>query len=230
MLHGQQQEIVQSTIVHQFNKVIRNHQIWWLPRSHIICSLKQCLPYSSSSLRYPWSTKTHSPENKEITRGSTKNLIQIISVHGNLKFYFVKQIHPKTENKRTKRRHFSSHKQCSQLFIILFSLLIKHFFAMMTEDKWKWWHLSHNFAMFKVDVTIFWNFHQVYKINFFLNSGNLSELPTLSSPSPSPSATFRACVLPNGDSVSKEPAYSSGDPSLIPGSGRSPEEENGNPL
>ena len=95
----------------------------------------------------------------------------------------------------------SSHKQCSQLFIILFSLLIKHFFVMMTEDKWKWWHLSHNFAMFKVDVTIFWNFHQVYKINFFLNSGNLRESPTLSSPSPSPSATFRAYVLPTGTSL-----------------------------
>ena len=71
----------------------------------------------------------------------------------------------------------------------------------MTEDKWKWWHLSHNFAMFKVDVTIFWNFHQVYKINFFLNSGNLRESPTLSSPSPSPSATFRAYVLPTGTSL-----------------------------
>ena len=95
----------------------------------------------------------------------------------------------------------SSYKQCSQLFIILFSLLIKHFFVMMTEDKWKWWHLSHNFAMFKVDVTIFWNFQQVYKINFFFNSWNLRGLPTPASPSPSPSATFRACALPTGTSL-----------------------------
>ena len=94
----------------------------------------------------------------------------------------------------------SSHRQCSQLFIILFFLLIKQFFVMMTEDKWKWWHLSHNFAMFKVDIIIFWNFQQVYKINFFKNSGNLRELPTLSSPPPSPSGTFRACVLPTGTS------------------------------
>ena len=70
----------------------------------------------------------------------------------------------------------------------------------MTEDKWKWWHLSDNFAMFKVDIIIFWNFQQVYKINFFKNSGNLRELPTLSSPPPSPSGTFRACVLPTGTS------------------------------
>ena len=34
----------------------------------------------------------------------------------------------------------------------------------------------------------------------------------------------------SGDSDSKESAYSAGDPGLIPGSGRSPGEGNGNPL
>lgn len=48
-------------LLHQFNKVIRNHQKWWLPRSHIICSLKQCLPSSRSS-KYFLKHKTHSPE------------------------------------------------------------------------------------------------------------------------------------------------------------------------